>query len=158
MKKYNGFLPLEMQISKITKPLSKNKQDHFATLHNIVKNWSDIVGKKYAIYCYPKKITANQFQKSTLFICAHNSAAAFALDANKNYIIEKIACYFGYKIINNIRITQELQEIKTQIKEEIILKSEDKEYINKITREIEDEQLKNTLRELGKCIFNKKTD
>ncbi len=159
MKKYKGFQKLDHKISKIIKPISKKKRDNFAVLTKLSKNWQQIIGDKYYQYCYPKKIKFNQDGKAILFIGAYNSAVAFALEGNQNYIIEKIASYFGYKIISNVKISQELKEISLKKEEKKIeLNEKDQQLITTSTNKIKNTNLKNTLKKLGESIFNKNSD
>ena len=155
MTKYRGRTSLEYQISKLAKSIPKKNKENYMAVYNISKNWNKIIGEKYAKYCHPKKIATNQFKKSTLFICAYNSASAFALDASKNDIIEKIACYFGYKLIDYVRITQEIQEIE-DVKIKKPLKADDIKIIKDKISNIKDKKLQKTLQKLGEDILRKK--
>jgi hypothetical protein len=159
MKKYNGFQKLDQKISKIIKPISKKKKDNFLILNNLEKNWEKMVGAKYYQFCYPKKVQFNTNNKTVLFIGAYNAAVAFALESQQNYIIEKIASYFGYKIISNIKISQELREMKLIKKgKKLILEPKDEELIAQNIENIKDKNLQEVLEKLGKEIFAKKTD
>ena len=158
MKKFSGFQKLDHKISQIIKPISKKKKDNFVVLNSLLKNWEAIVGAKYYRYCYPKKVQFNTNNKTVLFIGSYNAAVAFALDGHQNYIIEKIASYFGYKIISSIKISQELREISFNKKEENLALSEvDQALIADTTKEIRDKNLQDVLQRLGKSIFGKKT-
>ena len=153
---YQGFQSLEDNIGKIIKPMARNKKDSFFILSSLIKNWPAIIGEKYYPYCVPQKVKISKEHKITLFINAHNSAVAFYLEGNYSQILEKIAAYFGYKIINEIRISQELREIaEKKAKKEVKLTAKDQEFIDQNIENIVDENLKNVLRQLGQEIFNK---
>lgn len=157
MKKYSGPKRLEDGIGNIIKPISKKKKDNFTILSKLIKNWKIIVGEKYYQFCHPQKIklstTNNQ---ATLFITSYNSAIAFALEGNKNQIIEQIASYFGYKIVSDIRITQELKEISLKPKnKEIKLEEKDKEFIRDTIKDVKNQDLQEILRKLGESILGK---
>jgi len=159
MKKYSGFQKLDDNISKIIKPISKKKRENFVILQNLTKNWPEIAGQKYYQYCYPKKIKFNQNNTAILFIGAYNSAIAFALEGNKNYIIEKIASYFGYKIVTDIKILQELKEIKLQkVKKSRKLDDKEEKFIKNNTLKIKDQELQSVLKKLGELILSQKTN
>lgn len=159
MKKYNGFQKLDQQISKIIKPISKKKKDNFIILNTLEKNWETFVGEKYYKFCYPKKIQFNTNNKTVLFIVSHNAAAAFALESQQNLVIEKIAIYFGYKLVSNIKISQELREISLpKAQKKLILAEKDEDLIAHQIENIQDQNLKEILQKLGKEIFAKKTD
>lgn len=156
-KPYKGPRSLEDNISKIIKPISKKKRDNFTILNKLNKNWEEIIGKKYAPFCEAIKLKINADKKTTLHLNAYNSAIAFALEGLKNDIIEKIASYFGYKIIHNIRITQELKEITLKKKEEPLkLDEKDQKLIDESTKDVKDEALQKILQKLGKSILGKK--
>lgn len=155
-KFYSGFKKLEDNVSKIIKPISKKKKDNFIILNNLAKNWENIVGAKYAAFCFPKKLSFNPQNQGTLFISAFNSSAAFALDSNQNYMLEKIASHFGYKIISAIKISQELREVVIKEKaKKLTLKAEDEEFIKETTKNIKDETLRHILQKLGESILTK---
>jgi len=154
-REYKGFKSIEDNISKIIKPISKKKKDNFVILHKLQKNWDNIIGKKYAPYCEAIKIKTGSYNKIVLYLNAYNSAIAFALEGLKNDIIEKIAAYFGYKLITDIRISQELKEIESKEKQkEIKLNQEDQELIENSTKTIKDENLQKILQKLGESVLS----
>jgi hypothetical protein len=162
MKPYQGFVPLETQISKILKPVLVKKKDHFLLMKNLNKNWQKIIGEKCWQFCAPKKIQfadGKKFGKKshgTLYIKAYNSAMAFYLEANCNQIVENIASYYGYKIIEQIKIIQEPKNILTNNNQEKIEQKISPEKQNLITKKldnIKDLELKNILQKLGTSIL-----
>jgi hypothetical protein len=157
MKKYSGLQKLDGNISKIIKPISKKKKDNFAILAKLSKNWKTIVGEKYHKYCIPHKIKLSKANnQATLSIVSYNSAIAFALEGNKNQIIEKIAAYFGYKVICGIRITQDLKEISLKTtKKKLKLDEKSEKLIKEETKEIKDQDLQKILQKLGESILGK---
>jgi hypothetical protein len=158
MKKYySGFKSLENNITKIIKPISKTKKDNFVIFSNLIKNWSNIVDKKYYKHCIPQKIKINKDDGVILFIKAYSSAAAFALEASQNDIIENIACYFGYKLVTDVRITQELRmvENKNTNKKDVKISQDNLNFIEENVKNIADKELKDILEKLGKSISSK---
>lgn len=154
------FSPLENKISQILKPIFSKKKDakknNFLIINNLNKNWQKIVGEKCWQFCHPKKIKFEKNKKSAgiLNISAHNSSIAFYLEANSNQIIQNIASYYGYKIVAEIRIIQEPQNlvaVPTKIVKIINQKQQD--FISDSTTKIKDANLKNILQELGKSII-----
>ncbi len=74
MTKYRGRTSLEYQISKLAKSIPKKNKENYMAVYNISKNWNQIIGKKYAKYCHPSKITTNQFKNqhySSVLIIQH---------------------------------------------------------------------------------------
>ena len=92
--------------------LLKNKIHHhkqeFFIIHQLSKNWQQIVGKEYQKYCQPKSINLNvEKQEIKLTIVAYNSAMAFFLEHNTSLILERIALLYGFKAVGKIIIKQE---------------------------------------------------
>jgi hypothetical protein len=151
-----GFKPLENKISQILKPILAKKKDNFLVINNLYKNWQKIVGQQCFKFCFPKKITFEKNKKTNgvLTIGAGNSSVSFYLEANSNQIIQNIASYYGYKIVDKIRIIQEptiVEEEKEEKLEEI--SPEKQEFIDQSTIIIKDEGLKSVLQRLGKSIL-----
>lgn len=160
MNSYNGFKKLEDNIGQIIKPISRKKKDNFFIVNNLAKNWQNIVGEQYSKFCKPQKVNFNHDKKAILTISASNSAVAFALESKSQDIIEKIAIYFGYKLVSSIKITQTLREAEksttNSTKDLKILSNEDENLILQLTQEVKDKNLQEILQKLGKSIFSKK--
>jgi hypothetical protein len=152
------FLQLSLNVSQILKPIFNKRKDNFLVINNLNKNWQKIVGDRCWQFCIPKKVRFQKGKKNnaTLYIVAYNSAIAFYLEANSTQIIQNIASYYGYKIISQIRISQELRNVEQ--KELILNKKIDEEQrkiIEDSTINIKDDGLKLALQNLGKSIFGK---
>ena len=156
IKQKSSFTSLEKNISQIIKPIFARKKDNFLVINNLGKNWHKIVGQKCWQFCYPKKIKFSRGKKSNgvLTITSNNSSIAFYIDANSNQIIENIASYYGYKIISEIRIIQELKILAEKpVKIQKKMSPKQQEFINQSTQIIKDEGLKSVLQQLAKSIF-----
>jgi hypothetical protein len=159
MKKYQGFIQVEEKISDILKPLLSKKKNNFAVINGLNKAWMNIIGEKFQQFCAPKdvKFSKNQKNNGTLIITAYNPSTAFYLEANSSQIIERIAVYYGYKVISEIRIYQEPKDIKFG-------KTEDKTkispyqqlLIDQSTSQINDPELQLILSKLGRTILGEK--
>jgi hypothetical protein len=91
--------------------INHNKQEFFI-IHQLSKNWQQIVGKEYHKYCHPESINLNfQQHEIKLVIVAYNSAMAFFLEHNTNLILERIAILYGFKAVGKIIIKQEPRNI-----------------------------------------------
>lgn len=163
MKKYSGLSPIENSITEIIKPIFLKKRDDFLIISYLNKNWSGIVGEKFFQFCKPKKVkfsnrSKNKKNSKTLYINAYNPSIAFYLEANSNLIIEKIASYYGYKIIDEIKIFQELTDIESKNKkpEEVKINKEDEKRICDLTTKIKDPELKSAITRLGMNIISDK--
>tara|TARA_Y100000590_G_scaffold131508_1_gene150266 strand:- start:1331 stop:1804 length:474 start_codon:yes stop_codon:yes gene_type:complete len=67
----------------------------------IISKWKFLVGNEIAGYSYPK-LLKNDLSK-TLVICVERGNE-ITLEYSKKTIIDKINSYFGYKLINTIRL------------------------------------------------------
>jgi hypothetical protein len=159
MKKYRGFVNIENQINSIIKPIMSKKKDNFIIIANLTKIWPEIIGKKLYQFCIPHKIHFEHKKRNAgiLYIRAYNPSIAFYLEANSNQIIEKIATYYGYKIVGGIRIEQQFRNIETHKKEKHIIVADEKQQkiIDDASSKINDPELKSILQKLGETIFIK---
>jgi hypothetical protein len=156
MRKSYGLQPLEQKITSLLKPIFRGSKKEFVIINNLVKNWQDIVGTKYAKFCHPKAINFNKAQKTAkLTIAAYNPSIGFFLDNNTEIILERISSLYGFKNISKIIIKQEPQSVNFDKVEEIILPEKEENFLTKTIAGIEDVELAKTLQKLGRAIFNK---
>jgi len=156
MKKYQGFVQVEEKISNILKPILGRKKSNFVVISALNKSWINIIGEKFHQFCAPKDITfpKNQKNNGTLIIKAYNSATAFYLEINSNQIIERIAVYYGYKVISEIKIHQEPKDIKfSKIEDKI--NPDQQLLIDQSISQINDPELKLILSKLGQQVLLK---
>ncbi|UWI83062.1 DUF721 domain-containing protein [Wolbachia endosymbiont of Howardula sp.] len=74
----------------------------------LILKWQDIVGTKIGEYTRPKKISYTQNTRSgTLYLIAINGGTELKIHSMIHVIVAKISIFFGYKIINNIKVQQE---------------------------------------------------
>ena len=156
MKKRRSFGPqsIDQNLSKLLRPLFAGNKKEFIMINNLVKNWAEIVGKKYAEFCYPKSVNLGKFKESggKLTIAVYNPAVGFFLDNNSEVIIERIATFYGFKSIAKIIIRQEPKMISKKPKE-IKLSDEKEDGLSQITSGIENQGLAETLRKLGRDVL-----
>jgi len=155
-KYYAGLQTIDEKISHLLKPIAQNNKKHFIVINNLTKNWADIIGEKNSQNCQIESLNFDREGKNgKLTISAHNSAIAFFLQNNSELIIERIASIYGFKSVNKIIIKQEPRKSQNQAIKPIQLDKKSADFLeNKIT-EIEDKDLAETLRKLGKEIFKK---
>ena len=70
----------------------------------IINKWKLLVGGDIANYCYPKSIKMTRANKSGTLILLVERGNEIDVEYSKNEIINKINSYFGYKLINEIRL------------------------------------------------------
>ncbi len=152
-----GLQSIDQKISNLLKPIFAGSKKEFIIINNLVKNWHEIIGKKYADFCYPKSINFDKSQKSAkLTIAVYNSSVGFYLENSSEFLLEKIATLYGYKAITKIIIKQEPKQLNNKIREEIKLPKEQQEKLNLQIKDVTDPDLADILEKLGKDILGNK--
>ncbi len=152
-----GLQSIDQKISNLLKPIFAGSKKEFIIINNLVKNWHEIIGKKYADFCYPKFINFDKSQKSAkLTIAVYNSSVGFYLENSSEFLLEKIATLYGYKAITKIIIKQEPKQLNNKIREEIKLPKEQQEKLNAQIKDVTDPDLADILEKLGKDILGNK--
>lgn len=156
-KTFYGLQSIDQKLAGLLKPLFQGSKKEFILINNLVKNWQEIIGKKYSEFCYPKSINLGKEKGATgkLTVGVYNSAVGFFLENNSELIIERIACFYGYKAISKIIIKQEPRIVNIDKVREIVLPKAQEDFLQERIAEIEDQDLAATLRQLGKEIFKK---
>lgn len=157
-----GPQSIESKLTNLLKPLFQGSKQEFLIINNLVKNWGEIVGKKYEKLCYPKSVNFTKNSKinssqGKLTIAVYNSTTGFFLENNSEYLLERIAQLYGYKAIHKIIIKQEPKEIKASQAYEIQLPQEKEKLLQMQIKDVEDKDLAETLARLGRDIMNKKS-
>ena len=116
-------------------------------------NWKYIVGEELFKVCYPKSFKkANRVKASTLNIMVKRGCEV-DLEYSKNNIIKKINVFFGYAVVENIRLIL-FDGIFEGTKDEKPINATKREQINKI-RDIKNDKIKDSLIGFSK-VFKKK--
>ena len=112
----------------------------------IINKWNFLVGKNIANYCYPKSIKMSQANKSGTLILSVQRGNELDIEYSKKDIINKINSYFGYKLINEVRLQTFNSKIKKEKKQNVLSESAKKfeEKINKI----KNKDIRNSLAQL----------
>ncbi len=156
-----GPQSLDSKITSLLKPLFAGSKKEFLIINNLVKNWEEVVGKKYSKLCYAKSInfgkaSPNNPAQAKLTIAVYNSAAGFFLENNSEYLLEKIATLYGFKAVHKIIIKQEPKQLEEFRKDEIKLSTQDEKLLQYQIKDVTDKDLAETLARLGRDILNKK--
>lgn len=157
MKTNFGPQLIEQKLANLLKPLFQGGKKEFVLINNLVKNWEEIVGRKYAQFCYPKSVNLakNKSFEGKLIIGVHNSGVGFFLENNSEIILERIAVFYGFKSISKIIIKQEPKNINGFKSTEIKLSNQEENFLQEKIAKISDENLAATLQKLGREIFQK---
>ena len=110
----------------------------------IISKWNLLVGKEISNCCYPKSIKMSRGNRSGTLILLVERGNEINVEYSKKEIINKVNSYFGYELINEIR----LQTFNsTNKKEKNILNKPSKKFKKKIN-EIKNKDIRDSLSEL----------
>ncbi len=118
----------------------------------IISKWSVLVGKDISSCTYPKSIKMKRGDSNGTLILAIKRGDEINIEYSKREIINKINSYFGYKLINEIKLEAiNFNSKKTKNKNE--LRKFSKNFEEKIN-EIKNKNIRNSLSQLLKTIKN----
>ena len=118
----------------------------------IISKWNMLVGKDISSCSYPKSIKMTKGDTNGLLVLAVKRGNEITVEYSKKEIINKINSYFGYRLINEIRlktINSETQKIKNKN----ALKKFSKNFEKKIN-EVKNKNIRNSLSQLLDVIKN----
>ena len=118
----------------------------------IISKWNMLVGKDISSCAYPKSIKMTKGDTNGLLVLAVKRGNEITVEYSKKEIINKINSYFGYRLINEIRLKTINSETK-KIKNNNTLKKFSKNFEKKIN-EIKNKDIKNSLSQLLDVIKN----
>ena len=116
----------------------------------IISKWNLLVGKNISNFCYPKSIKMTKNDKSGILILSVERGNEITIEYSKNEIINKINSYFGYKLINEIKLQTFNSTDKKKIPENLIGKSS-KQYKEKI-KQINNKEIRDSLSQLLEAV------
>jgi len=102
-KKYFGAQTLSNFLPDEVKKILKKRG--FAELE-LLKNWENIVPKKYISSVSPIKIKPNSQKEGGHLVLKVDPSIAFAVEHEKEKIIKKINAFFGYQAIVKLELIQ----------------------------------------------------
>jgi len=118
----------------------------------IISKWSILVGKDISNCAYPKSIKMEKGSSNGTLLLEIKRGDEIQIEYSKKEIIDKINSYFGYKLINEIKLQTFSSEISKK-KEKNRGKKFSTNFQEKI-KEIKNESIKNSLSQLLKAIKN----
>ena len=118
----------------------------------IISKWNMLVGKDVSSCSYPKSIKMTKGDTNGLLVLAVKRGNEITVEYSKKEIINKINSYFGYRLINEIRLKTINSETK-KIKNKNILKKFSKNFEKQIN-EIKNKNIRNSLSQLLDVIKN----
>jgi len=118
----------------------------------IISKWSVLIGKDISSCTYPKSIKMKKRDSNGTLVLAIKRGDEINIEYSKREIINKINSYFGYKLINEIKLEAiNFNSKKTKNKNE--LRKFSKNFEKKIN-EIKNKNIRNSLSQLLKTIKN----
>lgn len=142
-----GLISFKSSAKKILKPVLKNPK--YIIMYEIIRNWEDLIGKKYKDYCKLEKINLSRDEKqANILVKSYNSSASFFLNNNFQYIIEKINSIFGYQVVAKFMI----KEIPTLVKTKPKMNTKTNNNIKVSNIFVTNTDLKKSLSELGEYL------
>ena len=112
----------------------------------IINKWSILVGKNISDVCYPKSIKMVRGNKNGILYLSVERGNEISIEYSKKEIADKINSYFGYKLINEIRLHTFNAVIKKE-KKSIFLDNYRTKYKDKIDK-IKNKNIKDSLLKL----------
>ena len=114
--------------------------------YEIISKWNLLVGRDISNCCYPKSIKMTRGDKSGTLILSVERGNEINVEYSKKEIINKINSYFGYKLINEIRIQTFNSANKKEIEKSALNKSSKK--FNEKLNEIKNKDIRDALSQL----------
>ena len=112
----------------------------------IISKWNLLVGRDISNCCYPKSIKMTRGGKSGTLILLVERGNEINVEYSKKRIVDKINSYFGYQLINEIRL-QTFNLVNKKEKEKNILDTSSKKFKEKIN-EIKNKDIRDSLSQL----------
>ena len=142
-----GLRPFGNTLPRGVKGLLKKNGYNYS---EIISKWNMLVGKDISDCAYPKSIKMKKGDSDGTLVLAIKRGDEINIEYSKKKIIDKINSYFGYKLINEIKL-QTINSESRKTKNTILKFS--KNFEKKIN-EIKNKNIRNSLSQLLKTIKN----
>ena len=116
----------------------------------IISKWNILVGDEVSKCSYPKSMKMAKGNSSTTLVIGVERGNEIIIEYSKKEIINKINSYFGYKLINEIRLLTINSKKKKEKKRKNLFKFS-KDFEKKINR-IKNKEIKKSLSQLLNAI------
>ena len=135
-----GLRPFGNTLPRGVKSILKKNGYNYS---EIISKWNFLMGKEIASYCYPRSIKISKSDSKGTLVLGIERGDEINVEYSKREIINKINSYFGYKLINEIKI--EIFKIKSKkIKSNVTINKNSGNFEKKIN-EIKNQNIKNSL-------------
>jgi len=144
-----GLRPFGNTLPRGVKAILKKNGYNYS---EIVSKWNMLVGKDISSCAYPKSIKMKKGDSNGTLVLTIKRGDEINIEYSKKEIVNKINSYFGYKLINEIKLqTINFEGKKTKNKN--VLRKFSKNFEEKIN-EIKNKNIRNSLSQLLKTIKN----
>jgi len=116
----------------------------------IISKWNMLVGKDISKYAVPKSIKMKKGDSNGTLVLSIKRGDEINVEYSKKIIINKINSYFGYKLIDEIR----LQTVNSKIKNRKNMEGKFYKNFEKQIHEIKSKNIRDSLSQLFKAIKN----
>ena len=144
-----GLRPFSKTLPRGLKRILKKNGYNYS---EIVSKWKILVDNNIFNYSYPKSIKMTKGDTNGTLVLAVKRGNEITLEYSKSEIINKINSYFGYSLINEIKL-QTVNLEKEKIKKKSTLKKYSQNFEKKIN-EVKNEKIRNSLSQLLNVIKN----
>ena len=118
----------------------------------ILNRWNYLVGNEISRVSFPKTFKPNGKNAPGTLIISAQRGNEISVEYSKNTIIEKINSFFGYKVLNNIRL-ETFNNLKENInKKKMHISKNTTEKFKDSLKSLNNEKIKKSLMELIKVI------
>ena len=118
----------------------------------IISKWSSLVGKDISDCSYPKSIKMDKGNTNGTLVLTVKRGDEITVEYKKKDIVNKINSYFGYHLINEIKLKTFNSEIKKKERNNFLKNSSEK--FEKKISEIKNKKIKNSLSQFLNIIKN----
>ena len=138
-----GLRPFGNTLPRSVKGILKKNGYNYS---EIISKWNFLVGKDISSCCYPKSIKITRGDKSGTLILSVERGNEINIEYSKKEIIDKINSYFGYKLINEIRL-KAFNSADKKVKEKNTFNKLSKKFKEKINK-IKNKDIRDSLSQL----------
>ena len=138
-----GLRPFGNTLPRSVKGILKKNGYNYS---EIISKWNMLVDKDISSCSYPKSIKMKKGDANGTLVLAVERGNEITVEYSKKEIINKINGYFGYRLINEIRLQTSNLEIK-KIKNKNVLSKFSKNFEKKIN-DIKNKNIRNSLSQL----------
>ena len=139
--------------SSIPKTLKKHLRKGGYNYSNIVDNWTKMVSKKISDACYPLTVRMGKEMRDGTLVLNVIHGKELEVEYEKQEIIDKINCFFGYNCISQVTLKIVQDTIKSN--EKVFPKIKNFSKIEEKMSKVNNDGLKNSLNNFLKA-FNER--